>query len=233
MPQLLLYSLDFSPSSQRVLLALAYKGIDHEVVTVDITKKERPEEFIRRAPLGRIPVLVVDEEHVIWESNVINQYLDEAYPQKPLFPTDPIKRAEARKWMRFSDEKILDLEEDALPVPNLDEKIEHATTILDSMALLNQTLKGRNPYFMGDELSLVDLAFIPPLRDAESAARVLNYRKWDSYSNVHRYMDQFRNDPIFKSIVFDVPPDKDLDGLWHSTLKDGNSLPAWKLQVEA
>ncbi len=231
MSQLTLYSLDISPSSQRVLAALAYKEIDYKLVTIDITQKERPKDFIKIAPLGRIPVLAVDGQ-VIWESNVINQYLDEAYPEKPLFPKDPLKRAEARKWMRFSDENILDLEEHALHETDIDTKIELATSILDSLALLNQTLADRGPCFMGKELSLVDLALLPPLRDALFIAEILENKKWKGYKFIHRYIENFKTHPILKPIIFDAPPDEGMHGLWHSTLKEGFCLPTWQMKIE-
>src|SRR5215208_2298415 len=82
-------------------MVLHEKGIDFEVHEVDLANKS--EEFLRASPTGKVPVVVVDGDS-IYESNVVNQYLDEVTPDGPkLMPEDPKKRAHARIWMAFAD----------------------------------------------------------------------------------------------------------------------------------
>ena len=89
------------PYCARVRIALAEKGIDHEVVAIDLSN--RPQWLIElNPPSGRVPVL--DDGFVLPESEVIMAYLDERYPEPPLLPADPGERARARLLLhRFDD----------------------------------------------------------------------------------------------------------------------------------
>ena len=89
------------PYCARVRIALAEKGIDHEVVAIDLSN--RPQWLIElNPPSGRVPVL--DHGFVLPESEVIMAYLDERYPEPPLLPADPGERARARLLLhRFDD----------------------------------------------------------------------------------------------------------------------------------
>jgi glutathione S-transferase len=75
-------------------------AIDFETHEVDLANKS--EEFLAASPTGKVPVIVVDGES-IYESNVVNQYLDEVTDEPKLMPEDPRLRAHARIWMAFSD----------------------------------------------------------------------------------------------------------------------------------
>ena len=67
---------------------------------VDLSNKS--EEFLRASPTGKVPVIVVDGDS-LYESNVVNQYLDEVTDGPRLMPEDPKRRAHARIWMDFAD----------------------------------------------------------------------------------------------------------------------------------
>jgi len=99
-----LYHYEPSANSMKVLLCLAEKGIDYESHYVDLHKFEQHSaEFVKLNPNGQVPVLIHDGA-VINESTVINEYLDEVFPQVPLVPGDPVKRAHMRIWSKFVDE---------------------------------------------------------------------------------------------------------------------------------
>src|SRR5215212_7495519 len=81
-------------------MVLHEKGIDFEVHEVDLSNKS--EEFLSASPTGKVPVVVVDGDS-LYESNVVNQYLDEVTDGLRLMPEDPKARAHARIWMAFAD----------------------------------------------------------------------------------------------------------------------------------
>src|ERR671933_509098 len=85
-------------------MVLHEKGVDFETYEVDLQNKS--EEFLAASPTGKVPVIVVDGVS-IYESNVINQYLDEVFESPKLMSEDPKERAYARIWMASADEFFL------------------------------------------------------------------------------------------------------------------------------
>uniref|UniRef100_A0A6I8NFU1 Glutathione S-transferase omega n=1 Tax=Ornithorhynchus anatinus TaxID=9258 RepID=A0A6I8NFU1_ORNAN len=85
------YSMRFCPYAKRTLLVLNAKGIKHEVVNINL--KNKPEWFFQKHPLGQVPVLETSKGQLIYESSITCEYLDEAYPEKKLFPDDPYEKA--------------------------------------------------------------------------------------------------------------------------------------------
>lgn len=94
-----LYSFFNSSAAYRVRIALGLKGLDYRTVPVDLLGKggggQRDAAYLRRNPEGLVPLLV-DQEHVLTQSLAIIEYLDEAYPDVPLLPSDAWGRARVR-----------------------------------------------------------------------------------------------------------------------------------------
>src|SRR5918996_6434478 len=85
----------------RTRMVLHEKGIDFEVHEVDLSNKS--EEFLRVSPYGEVPVLSVNGTS-LYESNIVNEYLDEVYDSPKLMPENPEQRALVRSWMAFADD---------------------------------------------------------------------------------------------------------------------------------
>ena len=85
----------------RTRMVLHEKGIDFEVHEVDLSNKSA--EFLEVSPYGKVPVLRVGGTS-LYESNVVNEYLDEVYDPPRLMPDDPEGRALVRSWMAFADD---------------------------------------------------------------------------------------------------------------------------------
>ena len=83
----------------RTRMVLHEKGIDFEVHEVDLSNKS--EEFLSVSPYGKVPVLSVNGTS-LYESNIVNEYLDEVYGSPRLMPEDPEERASVRSWMAFA-----------------------------------------------------------------------------------------------------------------------------------
>ena len=87
-----LYSGITCPFSQRCRIVLYEKGMDFEIIDVDIHNK--PEDLAVMNPYNEVPVLV-ERDLILHESNIINEYIDERFPHPQLMPADPVMRARA------------------------------------------------------------------------------------------------------------------------------------------
>src|SRR2546426_1044521 len=96
-----LYDSPGSPCARRVRAVLLEKGIAWTTRLVDLTRLEqkRPE-YLALNPNGVVPTLV-HGDRVVYESNVITEYLDDVFPDPPLYPRDPWARAQAKMWQAF------------------------------------------------------------------------------------------------------------------------------------
>ena len=98
-----LYSGTTCPFSHRCRIVLYEKGMDFQVIDVDLFNK--PEDIAVINPYNRVPVLV-ERDLILYEPNIINEYIDERFPHPQLMPADPIMRARARQFL-FSIEHEL------------------------------------------------------------------------------------------------------------------------------
>ena len=146
-----LYDADRCPYCARVRIALAEKGIEYETVEVDLD--DRPAWIYEKNPLGRVPVLEEDT-FVLAESAVIDEYLDDRYPEPPLWPTDPAERALGRMLVFRFDEL-------SRPYYALRRGEDGAADRLDvALGELDALLEGR-PFLSGREFGLADIAYVP------------------------------------------------------------------------
>ena len=105
MSKLTLISHRLCPYVQRAVIALTEKSTRFERVDVDLANK--PDWFKAISPLGKTPVLKVDNR-AIFESAVILEYLEDTQPH-PLHPADPLRRAEHRSWIEFGSSILNDI----------------------------------------------------------------------------------------------------------------------------
>lgn len=89
--KLRLYNMRYCPYAQRTVLALNAKNVDYEIVNIDLMDK--PEWLTSKSAFGKVPALEIAENLTIYESLVTVEYLDDVYPQRPLLPKDPVKKA--------------------------------------------------------------------------------------------------------------------------------------------
>jgi len=153
-----LYDADRCPYCARVRIVLAEKRIGHETVVVDLD--DRPAWIYEKNPLGRVPVLEEDA-FVLPESAVINEYLEERYPEPALWPADPAERAHGRLLVERFDSL-------SRPYYAVRRGDEDARDRLDEqLASLDEVLAGRK-YLTGREFGLADIAYLPWILRAES-----------------------------------------------------------------
>lgn len=155
-----LYSGGSHVHSHRVRIVLAEKVVSHEIKLIDGDPKNKPEALLELNPYATIPTLV-DRELVLYDPNIIMEYLDERFPHPPLMPVYPVARAKARLIIyRFDRELgplIKNIESD-----NVDEA-QLAVKELGIYLLHLLPIFQSSPYFLGDEFSLVDCCLAPVL----------------------------------------------------------------------
>ena len=105
-----LYSGTTCPFSQRCRFVLYEKGMDFQIIDVDLFNK--PEDLAVMNPYNQVPVLV-ERDLILYESNIINEYIDDRFPHPQLMPADPVMRARARLFL-FNFEVELFTQIDAL-----------------------------------------------------------------------------------------------------------------------
>jgi len=93
---MVLYSGTTCPYSHRCRFVLFEKGMDFEIRDVDLYNK--PEDISVMNPYGQVPILV-ERDLILYESNIINEYIDERFPHPQLMPGDPVERARVRLFL--------------------------------------------------------------------------------------------------------------------------------------
>jgi RNA polymerase-associated protein len=159
---MVLYSGTTCPFSQRCRLVLFEKGMDFEVRDVDLFNK--PEDISTMNPYGQVPILV-ERELILYESNIINEYIDERFPHPQLMPADPLMRARAR-LMLFNFEKELFVHVNTLENERskvVDKSHDKARAEIRDRLTTLAPLFLKNKYMLGDEFSMLDVAIAPLL----------------------------------------------------------------------
>jgi glutathione S-transferase len=146
-----LYDADRCPYCARVRIVLAEKGVEYETVQVDLA--DRPAWIYEKNPLGRVPVLE-EGAFVLPESAVVNEYLEERYPEPPLWPADPGERALGRVL-------VFRFDEFSKPYYALRRGDEGAADRFAlALAGLDELLEAQ-PHLSGRAFGLADVAYVP------------------------------------------------------------------------
>jgi glutathione S-transferase len=162
MSEIEIYSAALCPFAHRSRLTLLEKKIPFELIEIDLQNK--PANFLEISPYGKVPVLK-HGDHRVWESAVINEYLEETFPEPPLLPKAPIQRAQARIWINFADTRLFVATGKLLyGSPDPQQQAEVAKDVIEYLQLVEAELQAMSedgPYWLGAELSLVDLTYYP------------------------------------------------------------------------
>jgi glutathione S-transferase len=194
-----LYNTQRCPYARRTRMVLHEKGLDYDVHEVDLSNKS--EEFLKASPTGKVPVIVVDGES-LYESNVVNQYLEEVTDGTRLMPEDPKRRAYARIWMAFADTDFFPVvfvasvgRERGYSEEHISEAREKLGTALGK---LEGRLEGRD--YLADEFSLADVAHagnFVRVREMEERGEL----SLKEYPNVAAWMERVEGRESYKAAV--------------------------------
>jgi RNA polymerase-associated protein len=153
-----LYSGTTCPFSHRCRIVLYEKQMDFQVIDVDLFNK--PEDIAVINPYNRVPVLV-DRDLVLYEANIINEYIDERFPHPQLMPADPVMRARARLFLhRFEKELFVHI--DALEGNNQKNAEKARELVRDSLLQITPVF-AKHKHMLGEDYSMLDVAITPLL----------------------------------------------------------------------
>lgn len=197
-----LYDFKSSPNCQRVKVVLAEKNLPYEIVPIDLTKKEQKNpEYLKMNPYGKVPVLT-DDNTVLYESLIINEYLEEKYPNPPLLPKEPAKKAKGRilvdygmahfdsAYQKLRMELMKEAKEQSQPI------IDGAKNDLKKLLQRFEEELGDQQYLLG-EFSLVDADLIPRFTRLEGFGVLPD----SSLPRLGKYLERVKARPSVKAIL--------------------------------
>jgi glutathione S-transferase len=197
-----LYDFKSSPNCQRVKVVLEEKKLPYEIVNIDLRAgAQKTPEYLKINPYGKVPA-IVDGDTVLYESCIINEYLDEKYPAVRLMPSDPAARAKARILIDFGLTQMDSVYTKLRMEMTKDEKERNPETvnlakddIKKRLQRLEQEL-GDKEYLMGS-FSLVDADLIPRFTRLEGFGVLPD----PSLPRLSRYLQRMKERPSVKAIL--------------------------------
>lgn len=150
-----LISFKVCPFVQRSVILLKEKGVDYDIEYIDIYNP--PEWFLELSPTGKVPIMQV-EGTVLFESAVINEYIDEVYSPQ-LHPVDPIKKAHNRAWMEYTSPLYMGTFN--LIMSKEKEDMEKLLEEFNKNLAGLEKAKQNKPWFNGNDFSMMDISVAP------------------------------------------------------------------------
>jgi glutathione S-transferase len=201
-PVIKLYDFKSSPNCQRVKIVLAEKNLPYDIAPIDLRAHEqKTPEYLKLNPYGKVPVLT-DDATVLYESLIINEYLDEKYSNPPLMPKDPAKRAKARILVDYGmahfDTPYQRLRMELMK----DAKEQNQQVIATAKAELKKLLQrledeiGEQQYLLGD-FSLVDADLLPRFTRLEGFGVLPD----PSLPRLGKYLERVKTRPSVRAVL--------------------------------
>ena len=189
------------PYVQRAAIALREKNVPFERVVIDLANK--PDWFVKISPLGKVPLLRVPRagggESILFESNVICEYIEETQEGPRLHPEDPLQRAEHRAWMEFGSAILADLwgYETTRDAEVFEQKRQALATKFEWV----EAALAEGPFFAGERFSLVDAVFAPVFRYFELFDELHDSHAFDQTPMVRAWRQALRERPSVREAV--------------------------------
>lgn len=197
-----LYDFKSSPNCQRVKIVLAEKNLPYEIVPIDLrAQQQKTPDYLKLNPYGKVPVLT-DDDTVLYESCIINEYLEEKYPNPPLLPKEPGKKAKARILVDYGmahfdapyQKLRMELAKD--PKEQNQQVIDSAKNDLKRLLQRFESEIGDQPYLTGD-FSLVDADLLPRFTRLEGFGVLPD----PSLPRFAKYMERMKARPSVKAVL--------------------------------
>ena len=183
-----LYSNSIDPFSHRCRIVLFEKGMDFEIIDVDLTNK--PEDLSILSPYSDSPVLE-ERDLILTDPNIINEYIDERFPHPQLMPADPVMRARARLFLKDMESELFiymkDLEYKESKVREAAKKI-----VINTLIQLTPILD-KQPFLLHDEYSMLDVAMAPLLWRLD----YYDIKLGNQCKSLLKYADKIFSRPLF------------------------------------
>ncbi|MBJ7549534.1 glutathione S-transferase N-terminal domain-containing protein [Marinomonas ostreistagni] len=190
--------------SHRVRIVLAEKAVTVDIIDVDPFNK--PEELADINPYNELPALV-DRELVLYEPNVMMEYLDERFPHPPLLPVYPVARAESRLYM-YRIQRDWAVLVDTILTSKDREAVEQAQKELRESLISVSPIFEEKPYFMSEEFTIVDCCLTPILWRLPVLGVEINK---EQAPGLYKYMDLVFERESFKESLSEAEQEMRLD----------------------
>lgn len=198
-PELISFTL--CPYVQRAIIVMAEKGIAHKRTYIDLAKK--PEWFLAISPTGKVPVLRMGDD-VLFESNVITEYLDEVSPGS-LHPADPLQKAQHRAWIEFGSTILGDIA--GFYSARTGDAFDQARTQLTARFKTLDDVLGDGPFFAGEQFHLVDAVYGTISRYLDAFDAIRDFGLLAEAPKVRAYFSNLKQRPSIRDAVRPEYPD--------------------------
>ena len=176
------------PFVQRVTALLEAKHVPYDIEYIDLSKK--PAWFLEASPNGQVPILITDDDQVLFESDAIVEYLDETTGD-PISAADPVKKAQDRAWSYLASKHYL-MQCSVQRSPDEQRLEEGRATLGTAFAKMEARIEarlGEGPYLDGDSLGMVDIAWLPLLHRAAIIERYTDFDFLGAFPKVKRWQE--------------------------------------------
>lgn len=200
------------PWVQRAAIVLREKDVPYEITYID--RNNRPEWFLAVSPHAKVPVLLIDGEQALFESNAIAEYLEETTAPR-LHPEDAIERARNRAWTDYVPTFASAISNTAYS-DSEEQFVTRAAKIAEPFGKLEEALAKRGnagPFFNGPKFSLVDAAYAPFLQRYTFMDRLCPVGIIEKYPRLAAWRDALLAAPAVKAST--VP---EIEAAWQENL---------------
>ncbi|MDA0367726.1 MAG: glutathione S-transferase family protein [Proteobacteria bacterium] len=196
-----IFSAEVCPYAHRTRLVLMHKKIDFSLTEIDL--KNKPAWFPDVSPYGKVPSIRHDGQ-IVYESAVVNEYLDEVFPTPALMPSTPHGRAMARVWVDYGNTRFNGAAYKLLRATNpvdqgpLREELDACLLFMENEGLRKS---GDGPYWFGAEPSLVDFSYYPFFERFCNVEHYRNYEMPAGCTRLRAWVDTMKAMPIVREIA--------------------------------
>ena len=199
--KLTLISHKLCPYVQRAVIALEEQGIAYQRIDIDLNKQ--PEWFRQLSPLGKVPILVVDDQTVLFESAVLAEYINEI-GNRGLLSNTPIDKARERAWIEFASASLDNI--GSLYSAVDEKKFSKAKSQLEAKWRQLEKNLAQTPFFTGEGFSLVDAAFAPLFRYLDLFEQLVELDFLKLYPKIESWRRALaQRDSVKKAVSADYP----------------------------
>ena len=199
--QLTLISHKLCPYVQRAVIALEEQGMDYKRIDIDLNNQ--PEWFRQLSPLGKVPLLVVDDQIVLFESAVIAEYVNEI-GNGSLLSSAPVEKARERAWIEFASASLDNI--GSLYSVAGERKFADAESQLEVKWRHLENNLTQTPFFSGEDFSLVDAAFAPLFRYLDLFEQLVELDFLKHYPKIESWRRALaQRDSVKKAVSPDYP----------------------------
>lgn len=199
--RLTLISHKLCPYVQRAVIALEEQGIEYKRIDIDLNNQ--PEWFRQLSPLGKVPILVVDDQTVLFESAVLAEYINEI-GNGGLLSNTPIDKARERAWIEFASASLDNI--GSLYSAVDEKKFSKAKSQLEAKWRQLEKNLAQTTFFTGEDFSLVDAAFAPLFRYLDLFEQLVELDFLKHYPKIESWRRALaRRDSVKKAVGPDYP----------------------------